>query len=136
MSNEYDRTVALDIISHKFGNSSSGGQRSITVLSASLRDVNVTSKFFAWSPILLFDILDRQLMTVASYPKLSTRASGIFGGSNVAGHGLPFPADQVWSRWPVMPCTKTMLEKRARVSYIKDLVGKGLWLGLLTPRWH
>jgi hypothetical protein len=111
VGDKYDRTVALNIVSSKSGNGSFGIQRFVTLLSASLRVASPASKFFAWSPILLLEILDRQPMTVASYPKLSIRASGIFGGSNVSGQGLtPFPADQVWSRWPVTPCTKTMLE--------------------------
>jgi hypothetical protein len=66
VGNKYDRTVSLNMVSVECRNDSFEVQRFITLLSVSLQVASTASKFFAWSPILLLDILDRQPMTVAS----------------------------------------------------------------------
>jgi hypothetical protein len=66
VGNKYDRSVNLYIVISRSGDSSYGKERVFTLLSLPLCVARADSKFFAWSPIRLLEILDRQPMTAAS----------------------------------------------------------------------
>ena len=78
-----------------------------------LVDVSVDSgsllavkSFIAWFPILFFDTIPRQSITLASYPNVRTRALGTLYGNKVWGHGVAiFFAVHIFSRSPVRPWT-------------------------------